>query len=266
MSLDKDDGRRIRSVEKTCGIIDCLHRDGRMTVTELAARIDLTPGTIHTHLVTLRHHGIVKKDGKKYRLGLSLVTLGDRVRNRTPLYQAGRSETEALAKKTGEATHLIAVNEGLEIILHEAFGEQAAGRELYIKNRGRIDRHLHYSAAGKAILASLPNERIESILDEHGLAQRTAYTITDRRELYEEIDEIREQGFAVNDEEGVRGIRAVGAPIHDTRNEVLGSISLSAPTSRLKDELLTGEVPEMVKESANVIEVNIQADRFDASE
>lgn len=263
MSPDNDDGRRIQSVGRTCEIIKHLHRNGDTTVAGLATRVDLTPGTIHTHLTTLRHHGLVEKDGDQYRLGLSFVTLGDRVRTRIPLYQAGRSETEALAERTGEATHLVIANGGLEIILHEAFGERAAGRELYIKNRGRIERHLHYSAAGKAILAFLSDERIEAILDEHGLVERTANTVTDRSELYEEIVEIREQGFAVNDEEGVRGIRAVGAPIRDTQDEVIGSISLSAPASRLQGKRFTQEVPEMIKQSANVIEVDVQADQFD---
>jgi DNA-binding IclR family transcriptional regulator len=266
MTSKTGDGRQIQSVGRACEIIKHLYRNGDSTVAELATGIDLTPGTIHTHLTTLCHQGIVDKDGKHYRLGLSIVTFGDRVRNRIPLYQAGRSETEALAEKTGEVTHLIIENDGLEVILHEAFGEQAAGRELYVKNRGRIDRHLHYSAAGKAILAFLPDERVEAILDEHGLVERTTNTVTDREELYEEMAEIRDRGFAINDEEGVRGIRAVGVPIHDTRDRVIGSISLSAPASRLREDRFTKEVPEIVEQSANVIEVGIQADQFDVPE
>lgn len=260
-----NNGRQIQSVSRTCDIIRYLYRNGEATVAELTTGIDLTPGTIHTHLTTLCHHDLVEKNGDRYRLGLSFVTFGDRVRNRMALYQAGRSETDALAEKTGEATHLIIESGGLEIILHEAFGKQATGQELYIKNRGRIHRHLHYSAAGKAILAFLPDERVESILDMYGLVERTANTITDRTELERELSETRRQGFATNDEEGVRGIRAVGVPIRDTNDTVIGSISLSAPASRLQNERFTQETPDIVKQSANVIEVDVQADQFDIS-
>lgn len=259
------EGRRIQSVSRACEIINYLHYSGDTTVAELTANVELTPGTVHTHLATLRHHGFVEKDGTNYQLGLPFVTLGDRVRNRIALYQAGRTETDELADRTGEATHLIIESDGLEVILHEAFGDQAAGQDLYIKNRGRIERHLHYSAAGKAILAFLPDERIETILESHGLVERTANTITDAAELERELDGIRERGFAINDEEGVRGIRAVGAPIRNTHADVIGSISLSAPASRFPKNRLSQEIAQVVRQSANLIEVEIQANQFETS-
>lgn len=264
MTPDKTNRRQIKSVGRTCEIIEYLHQNGAMTVGELAEKIDLTPGTIHTHLMTLCHYGLIEKKAERYQLGLPFISLGDRVRNRVELYQAGQAETDNLAEKTGEVAHLIVENEGLEVILYEAFGEQAAGQELYIKNRGRLKRHLHYSAAGKAILAFFPDKRVESILDTHGLVERTANTITDSAALYNEIDKIRDQGFAINDEEGVHGIRAVGVPIHDIHEDVIGAISLSGPASRFQKKTLAQEMSTVVKQSANLIEVELQTSQFNA--
>lgn len=98
---------------------------------------------------------------------------------------------------------------------------------------------------------------MNAIIDRHGLPGRTDRTITDRERLYEELETVRERGFARNDGEEVRGIRAVGAPILTGDDSVLGAISISGPESRLQGDRFEEELPTRVMSAANVIEVNL---------
>lgn len=85
----------------------------------------------------------------------------------------------------------------------------------------------------------------------------TPATITDRDELYDELERIRSAGVAFNDGESIKGLRAVGAPVITPRDTVLGAFSVSAPTHRLKDDLYEKELPNLILGSANELELNL---------
>ncbi|WP_197409784.1 IclR family transcriptional regulator, partial [Haloferax profundi] len=112
------------------------------------------------------------------------------------------------------------------------------------------------TASGKAILAFLPEERVLEIIDERGLEPRTENTITEREELFEELSQIRDQGYANAIEESVKGMRAVAAPIM-LEDSVAGSISLAGPANRFVGERFEDEVPKLIKGVANEIELKL---------
>ncbi|RQG93613.1 IclR family transcriptional regulator [Natrarchaeobius chitinivorans] len=255
-----DSKRQIKSVTRSVEILSLLRQLDGATVTELATEVDLTPGTVHTHLSTLRECGLaVKEHDDLYRLSLEFITMGEHVRNGSPLFKAGREIVDKLAMMSGESVHLITEKNGTEVILWEAFGQNAVGTEFYIHNRERPNRHLHYSASGKALLAYLDSKRVDEIFDECGLVQQTPQTVTDREVLERQLQDVRERGYAFNDEEGASGIRAVGAPIFDPKGQVIGAVSLSAPAAKMSEELFRNKVPDVVVQTANLIEVNLQA-------
>lgn len=258
MTEHHDSPRKIRSVQSSLSILEALRELDGATVSELSKQVDLSVGTIHTHLATLSDEGYVVKENNTYRLGTQFIVLGEYVRNHSTLYRAGKEEVDRLANETGECIHLILEQDGWEISLYEEFGSKAAGKELYIKNREARRQNLHATASGKAILSQMDDGRVREIID-NGLPQLTENTIVDAQTLLEELETIRERGFAVNDEEEVVGTRAVAAPIQNSKGTVLGAISLSAPSSRLRDDTFRAEIPEQITESANVIELNIQA-------
>lgn len=257
--VTNDGGRRtIGSVDTTLQILEALRSMDGATLAELVEEIDLSKGALHTHLATLREHGFVEHRGDSYTLGPKFLTFGEYVRNSTPLYRAAKKEVDALASKTGECVHLITEEDGLESVLYESFGDRAVGRELFMKNREEMGRHLHYSAAGKSILSQFGEDELDALLEQRGLPQGTRHTITDREEFKAELERVRECGHATNDEEDLLGIRAVGSPIFSPSGEVLGALSVSAPASRLQGDRFTEEFPPVVKEYVNIIEVNIQ--------
>ncbi|WP_225336401.1 IclR family transcriptional regulator [Halomicrobium urmianum] len=250
--------RRIKSVDRTLDIVEALRDNDSMTVTELAETVDLSPGTVHTYLATLEDRGYVCSESGVYRLGLFLLPMGEYIRASSDLYKAAKSVVDELADETGEAIHLVVESNWYEIQLYEQFGSDAVGEELYIQNKGVPKRNLHCSAAGKAILAHLDEERREEILANCEFAERTPATITDAEALREELRSIRDRGIAFNDEEQIQGLRAVGAPI-TTEGTIQGGISLSAPVSRLEGERFRSTFPDHARQAANIVEVNLQA-------
>lgn len=250
-------GRHLKTVNTTVEIIQALVELDGAGVTELADHLDLSKAAVHNHLTTLQANRLAVKRGTTYELGLRFVTIGEYVKHQSDLYEAGTGPTDDLAEETGEYAHLMTEEHGRGIHIYKARGTEAVAEEYHHLNLERPD-HLHYSSAGKAVLAYLPEDRLEFIIEEYGLPERTENTITDPSTLREELAEIRERGYALNDEEEIVGLRAVGAPIRASDGDILGAISVSGPTSRMKGETFRREVPEQVMEAANIIELNIE--------
>lgn len=250
--------RRIKSVDRAFDVLETLRdRDGA-TVTEVANRIGLSSGTVHTYLATMEERGYVRAEDGEYRLGLFLVPFGEYIRTHSSLYRAGKPVLDALAAETNEVAHLVVETHGHEIPLYEQFGSDAVGERLYAENKGVPKRNLHCSAAGKAILAHVGTERREEILAEYALTERTPETISDETSLREELEAVKEQSVAFNDQEQIPGLRAVGTPV-TFEGGVRGAVSLSAPTSRLQENRFRETFPDHVRQAANIIEVNLQS-------
>ncbi|WP_254538355.1 IclR family transcriptional regulator [Halomarina litorea] len=248
--------RTLKTVERCARILDVLEALDGAGVTEVASHLDISKSTTYQYLATLRQQHLVVKKGDRYELGLQFLLTGEYVRNRNRLYRYGKEEVETLAESTGEYANLFTEQHGMGINLYKVRGSDAVGSGYQTEKLQRPD-HLHCTATGKAILAHLPEERVDEIVDQHGLPAQTVNTITDRAELKAELDVVRDRGFAYNDEEEVEGLRAVGAAVIDRNENVLGSLSVAGPTSRLKGKQFEDELPEAVLSAANLIEVNV---------
>jgi DNA-binding IclR family transcriptional regulator len=246
--------RQIESVRVALEILNMLKENDGARIRDLDEQLDVSKGTIHTHLNTLRADDYVTKEGNTYKLGLQWVPMGEYVRNRVDLYIAGKEKIDQLARQTGETLHLMVPSYPYEITLYEAQGEKAVAPNYYLRMREE-PQHLHVTSAGKAILSQLPEERVEAIIDEVGLPAKTENTITDPDELFEELAEIRERGYAINREEEIKGMCAAGAPVLDPDGEVLGSVALSVPSNRMDSIQHNNKYPEIVTDASNVIEV-----------
>ncbi|WP_435349099.1 IclR family transcriptional regulator [Haloarchaeobius sp. HRN-SO-5] len=256
------DRRRIRAVETTSKILAELKETGETTVATLDARLDVTKGTIHTHLMTLNAQGFVEKRDDRYRLGSGFMTYGAHVKNRHVVFQAGKAQAKELALETGELCEIATEHEGRCVILHRFYGENTLDTG-YQRESLEEFRHLHYGATGKSMLAHMPLERVDQVIEEYGLPKRTEKTITDRETLLDELERIRGRGYAFNDEEEVHGIRAVGAPVLNSNRDLLGAICLAGPRGRVDDERFSTEFPALVSEARSLVEVNVETNEFD---
>nr|WP_248299440.1 IclR family transcriptional regulator C-terminal domain-containing protein [Halorhabdus amylolytica] len=115
---------------------------------------------------------------------------------------------------------------------------------------GQINR-MHWTALGKALLSQLSNEEIDEAIETFGLPEATAQTITDRDGLVTEIERIREQGYSIEDEEHIEGIRSVAVPL-DIKGEN-AAISTVGPKHRVTVDRIENELVEALRETSNII-------------
>jgi IclR family acetate operon transcriptional repressor len=243
----------VRTTAKTLSLIDHLDESDGARIHELEARLDMSKSAIHNHLSTLREHGFVRKDGNEYRLSLQFLALGGRLRSRLPLYQFGRSKINQLADDTGMLANLMTEEGGRGVYLYQSRGDHAVDLDTHVGYRIR----LHYIGIGKAILAHCSGERIDEIVDRWGMPEATENTITDREELDTELARIRERGYATDHEERTPGLTCIGAPV-EVDGEVLGAISISAPTKRLGSEGFDEDIVAEVESTANELALAIK--------
>ncbi len=243
----------VQATETTFMILDELKKVNGAGVTELANRLKLGKSTVHNHLNTLKKHEFVVKEDNQYRLGLRFLDFGGHIRKQMKLCEVAESEIKDLADETDELVNLATHEHGKCVYLNRAKGEQAVELDTYVGHRVEM----YNTALGKAMLPYLPKPRVETILDTIGLPAKTNHTITNRDELYEELETVRERGVAFDREERLEGLRCVAAPINSPDGRILGAISVAAPTGRMKKERFTDEIPDKVQSVANVIELNV---------
>lgn len=243
----------VRTTEKSFRVVEQMQQHDGSRIYELEEELDMTKGAIHNHLSTLREQGFVNKEGDEYRLSLQFLTLGGQVRSDYPIYELGRQKIDQLANDTGMLTNLATEENGQGVYLYQSKGEYAVSLDTYVGYR----IHLHYTGIGKAILAYLPRERVEEIIDSWGLPRATENTITEPSALFDELETIREQGYALDQEERTEGLACIAAPVL-LDDEVLGAISISAPTRRLGTGRFDDEIIGEVESTANELALDIK--------
>ncbi len=244
-----DTGRyRIQSVERAVAILNAFSaEEPELGVTELADRLDLHKSTVHRFLVNLEAAGLVERNRltARYRLGLRIFELGGLVLQQMSLWDEALPFLEGLVRDSGETGHL-AVLDGGEAVYIEKVEARKALRIPSAIGRGYP---AHATSLGKLLLAHLTADARDLVLAERGLARCTPNTITGRDQLNTELDLIRSQGFAVDDEEYEEGLRCIGAPIVGHTGHVVAAIGIGGPVTRVTPRRV-GELAELVMSAA----------------
>lgn len=231
-------------------IVEAIVDSNGATVMELVEEVEKPKSTVYDHVTTLHKlEYLVVRDGRYY-LSFEFLRLGDISRKDMEVYQAATKELENIASNSGEHAGLTIEEHGQAVVIATDEGPEAIPFKLH--NGFRMS--MHTAAPGKAILAFMPRETVQEVVDRWGLKEMTVNTITDRESLFTELDEIRSQKYAQDDEERLEGIRSVAVPIIDRGDRVRGALSISGPTHRLEEELFNEMYPEMLFQSANVVE------------
>ncbi|MFC5973997.1 IclR family transcriptional regulator [Halomarina salina] len=254
-------GRTIKAAETVFDIIETLQVEGPMQVTELADNVGKAPSTVHGHLTTLlQREYVVRQDGK-YKLGLKFTKLGREIRFDLDVVSTAEPTLTALAEDTGEEAWLTIEENGASVPVMNKTVDRS------VESVGMIGSYtdIHNSGAGKSVLAFLPEDQILDIIEKKGLPKSTEHTITDHEKLLAELAEIRENGYAVSDEERYEGVRSVFSPII-VGERVYGSIGVAGPANRLRDSLYQEEIPERVMEASNEIELRLRYPKFNQGE
>jgi len=241
----------ISSVNKAMDLLKLFTAEHpELSLTELSSHMELHKSSIYRIMSTLAAAGFVEKDRvtQKYRLGLIFLELANHVLSRYNFRDQAKLYLEELAKKTGEIIHL-AILDGADIIYLDKKG-QAQPLTVATKIGGRSPAYS--SAMGKVLLAGLTRQELKKTLGQGSLRKMTANTITEMPILVVELEKVKHQGFAVDDEEAFSGIRCVAAPLKRTDGAVIAAISATVPKQRMGKQRM-GEMSQLVKETAQLI-------------
>jgi IclR family transcriptional regulator, acetate operon repressor len=218
---------QIQSVARAASLLNEIAAEGStgLSITEVAERLGVAKSTALALARTLSTAGLLRsvEPGPRYVLGLDLLRLGDLVRQQTSIAEVGLPTLRDLSSTTGMTARL-AVNEGgYPVFLERIDGEGSIRFHAPLGQR----EEPHATAAGKAILAYLKDEEVRALLAESGMARHTPKTVTDVESLMSELEQVRGEGYALDDEEEAEGVFCVGAAFFDHQQSCMGALSVT---------------------------------------
>lgn len=237
----------MQSVDRALDLLEALAAtDGEASITALAARTSLHVSTAHRLLATLLRRGYVRQnpDTSRYYAGPKLAVLAEGRSRFGELRLRARPVLHTLAESTRETANLSVLDDTAAVYLETVPGPQMV--RLFTTVGNRVP--LHATGSGKALLAWLPTARREALLERIELHAHTAQTIADTGALRRALDEIRERGYAVDDEEFDDGVRCVAVPVGPL-GAPIAALSVSGPASRLGRPRL-GELAPLLRRCA----------------
>jgi DNA-binding IclR family transcriptional regulator len=239
----------VPAVEGALSILETLGGVPQMGVSELAKKLGLSKGSVYRLLVTLTRRGYVEKDADsdRYQLTYRLFALGSRAASRLGLREVAQPIMERLGTRTGETVNLGVLDGFRTVSVHLV--ESAHPLNVHLRIGGVS---AHATATGKILLAALPAEELARRLAGRRLTSLTDRTIKSRSALQAELRRVREQGYAIDDEECSLGLRCVGAPIRDDRGAAVAALSVVGPCHRLPPSALSPTIA-IVREAAQEI-------------
>lgn len=226
---------RIQAIERAVAILEAFSADEpELGVSEIAGRLGLHKSTVHRFVVNLEAAGLLERNRLtgRYRLGLRIFELGGLVLQQMNLWEEALPYLEGLVRDTGETGHLAVFDSGEAIYIEKV----EARRSLRIPSAIGRGYPAHATSLGKALLANQDNETIEAVIAEHGLRRCATRTICERDDLLVELERVRSQGYAVDDEEYEEGLRCIGAPIVGHTGHVVAAIGIGGPVTRVTPE------------------------------
>ncbi len=245
-------GPRTQSVpalERGLLILEHLAQSRRgVTLSQLTSRLQLPRSSGHALLLTYQRCGYVQRDKEtgRYRLGSRLHTLANMALAGHSLRSHCSSFLHSLMRETGATVHLAVMEDGEVILIDRVEPNGNARLATWIGKR----MGLHCTAVGKAIIAHLPPSVLEELIQKQGMIRYNENTIASMRKLRIACEQIRQLGYAVDDEEEEIGVRCIGAPVYNDKCDVVAAISISGGKTQFE------EIPakaEVVKRTAALL-------------
>lgn len=235
----------VNAVIRALSILDLLGQaNEELGVTEISHETNLHKSTVFRLLNTLALSGYIKQNPEngKYALSIHLVQLGMSVLNRIDLRRVARPYLEELLNTCGEAVHLGILDQGDVIYIDKIDVDRplTMGSRIGGKSPG------YCTGLGKVLMAYLPEPELQQLVTKRKFCRFTVNTIVEPNQLLEHLARIREQGYALDDEEHELGIRCLAVPIKDHKGNVVAAVSVSGPTLRMTREKLDQITPRVI--------------------
>jgi IclR family transcriptional regulator, pca regulon regulatory protein len=241
--------RYSQSLERGLAILGCFTPERPVLgISDIADELGMSRSTTHRYVITLVALGYLEQGAsRKYRLGLRVTDLGMSALNSTGLREHSRPYLEELRQRTSYTVNL-AVLDGGEILYVDRARSFRRGQnkiDLGLQPGSRLPAYC--TSMGKLLMAYLPENEQRDLLNELKLDKHGPNSITSKKALRTELDHIREENFAVNDQELAAGLHSISAPVRSETREVVAAVNMAAHNSMISlEELVDALGPHLV--------------------
>jgi DNA-binding IclR family transcriptional regulator len=242
---------KISSIEKSLRVIELLSKSPRgLSLLEMSGILCIPPSTAHHILHTFAPYDYIVQDPetKKYSLGFKFLQIGKRITDNIDIRKIASKYLFELHEKCGETVHL-AILRNNQVIYIDKF-DKPGGLSLATYIGFSTDPHA--AAGGKVLLSELPAKEIKNIFRGRSLKKYGKRTITSVSQLMDELERVRKQGYAIDDEEYYEGVRCVAAPIK-SGGKIVAAISITGSIFTLTMDRIDNELKDLLMKQAEKI-------------
>jgi DNA-binding IclR family transcriptional regulator len=233
--FSKADGPyQLQSLDRAVAVLEMLGAsEVPLSLAEICRRMQLRKSTAHRSLMVLERSLLIERtQDNRFRLGLKLYELGNRAVEQVDLRTRIRPYFRRLSLQLGETLHVGVLQKTSVVYLDKA----DANHRVCAGSKTGFSNPVYCTSLGKAMLAYLPPEAANEIIDSIQFIRFTSKTIRSREELLKSLERVRRRGYGVDDEEIELGVRCVGAPVFDENHMPIAAISVSGPTARIQSQ------------------------------
>jgi IclR family transcriptional regulator, pca regulon regulatory protein len=245
-----------QSLERGLAILCAFSPDRpALGISDLSRELALTRSTTHRYVATLATLGYLERDDltRKYRLGVRVLDLGFAMLGSLGLREVAAPHLRRLTDTTGHTSNL-AIRDDTDVILIDRVRGRP-GRYHHLEFALHVGSRIpaYCSATGKALLAYLPRSDLDRLLDRIELLQHGPRTLTDKKALLAELEQVRRTGVATNDEELESALRSIAAPVRSRSGEVVAAVNVAIPWSPAAMSELVSRLGPAVRATADKI-------------
>ena len=224
----------VQSLARGIEILSIIQEKGSTTAVEIATELDVDKSTVSRLISTLMQYDMISIDpiSKKYRLGFRLLYLSEGVKRNFNIAMLARPYLYKICDETKESVHLAVMGNKKMYIVDQVRSQ----REYNLSAQIGMIEAWHCSSVGKCVLAYKPQSFIENLFSDYDFEKYTTHTIDNFQELEMELKKIKEQGYAIDDEERTLGVRCMAVPIFNYGGNVSYCIGISAPKEQITEK------------------------------
>jgi DNA-binding IclR family transcriptional regulator len=234
----------MKSLSKAIDTIDAVAEAGSAGIRELSSITGFPPSTIHRIAATLVQKKYFQQDPvtKKYSLSFRFLELGSMVQQQTHLTSIARPHIERLMAETRESVNL-AVRDGDSMVYLDIARSNHSILQLFTRPGARVP--LYATGVGKLFLSKMEKAELDAYLKRSNITPFTPYTLVEKNKIISDLEQIRSQGYSVDNEEMEEGVRCVAALIFDHQGKPTASVSITGAAMRVK--------PDRIKHFGNLV-------------
>jgi Transcriptional regulator len=240
----------VSAVGRTMAVLEALAEHPEESgVSEIANKLDMSKATVYRFLQSLKARGYVVQDAEdRYRLSVRLFELGAQALPHLDIVREAEPGMRRINELTGETVHLGILDEGSIVYVHKI------DSKYNLRMYSRIGRRapLYCTGIGKVLMAWLEEEELLAHLAQESFERRTANTLTSAEAYLQELETVRQQGYAEDHEEFEDNMRCLAAPIRDRFGHVIGGMSVSFPCFRFREELKQDYVKQLMQATQQI--------------